>query len=77
MSDFSVVEAFGVAKDQPATYTAWYNEIISSGLTGALIWQAGSQLSTGLTHDDGMTVYPTGQVYSVMKLAAAALKQRG
>lgn len=33
-----IVEEFGVTSDQATTYTAWYNEVISSGLTGDLIW---------------------------------------
>ena len=33
-----ILEEFGVTSDQQATYTAWYNAIISSGLTGDLIW---------------------------------------
>ena len=34
-----ILEEFGVKTDQAATYTAWLNEVISSGLTGYLIWQ--------------------------------------
>lgn len=41
------LEEFGVTSNQETIYTGWYNQILSSGLTGDLIWQAGSQLSTG------------------------------
>lgn len=33
-----ILEEFGVTDSQAATYTAWYNSVISSGLTGDLIW---------------------------------------
>lgn len=33
-----ILEEFGVTDGQAATYTAWYNSVISSGLTGDLIW---------------------------------------
>lgn len=33
-----ILEEFGITSDQEDTYTAWYNEIVSSGLTGDLIW---------------------------------------
>ncbi|TFY73980.1 hypothetical protein EWM64_g10032, partial [Hericium alpestre] len=72
-----LLEEFGVTNNQASTYQLWYNTIISSGLTGDLIWQAGSQLSTGPSPDDGFAVYPTGTAYPVMESAAAALKARG
>ncbi|KAL5521363.1 hypothetical protein ACEPAG_9289 [Sanghuangporus baumii] len=72
-----ILEEFGVTTNQVDAYTQWWDEIISSGLTGDLIWQAGSQLSTGPSPDDGFAVYPTGTVYPVMESAAAALKTRG
>ncbi|KAL5526177.1 hypothetical protein ACEPAG_7516 [Sanghuangporus baumii] len=72
-----ILEEFGVTTNQAAIYTGWYNEILSSGLTGDLIWQAGSQLSTGPSPNDGFAVYPTGTVYPIMESAAAALKTRG
>ena len=40
--------------NQATIYTGWYNEMLSSGLTGDLIWQAGSSFTTGL--DDGYEV---------------------
>lgn len=67
-------EEFGVTTNQATIYAGWWNEIISSGLTGDLIWQAGSVLSNGPTANDGFAVYPTGTVYPVMETAAAALK---
>ena len=63
--------------NQATTYTEWWNEVISSGLTGDLIWQAGSVLSTGPSPNDGYAVYPTGTVYPIQESAAAALKARG
>lgn len=33
-----IVEEFGVTSDQLDTYTAWYSEVVSSGLTGDLLW---------------------------------------
>ncbi|KIJ37692.1 glycoside hydrolase family 5 protein [Sphaerobolus stellatus SS14] len=48
-----ILEEFGVTVNQASTYQLWYNTIISSGLTGNLIWQAGSQLSTGPSPNDG------------------------
>ncbi len=33
------MEEFGVTTgNQTAVYQAWYEEVVSSGLTGALIW---------------------------------------
>ena len=34
-----ILEEFGVTINQSVTYTAWLNEVLSSGLTGDLIWQ--------------------------------------
>ena len=73
----NISEEFGVTTNQASIYTLWWNEIISSGLTGDLIWQAGSVLSDGPTPNDGYAVYPTGTVYPVMESAAASLKARG
>jgi len=39
-----ILEEFGVTGSQTTVYTAWWNEIMSSGLTGDLIWQAGSHM---------------------------------
>ncbi|KAH9479822.1 putative mannan endo-1,4-beta-mannosidase A [Psilocybe cubensis] len=72
-----ILEEFGVTSNQPTIYQAWYNEVISSGLTGDLIWQAGSHLSTGDTPNDGYAVYPDGAVYPIMQSHATALKSRG
>jgi len=33
-----ILEEFGVTFDQVTTYTTWFNQIVSSGLTGDLIW---------------------------------------
>ncbi|KAJ2918018.1 hypothetical protein MD484_g2381, partial [Candolleomyces efflorescens] len=71
-----ILEEFGVTSNQPAVYTQWLNNVVSSGLAGDLIWQAGSRLSVGATHNDGFAVYPDGPVYPVVRSHAAALKSR-
>jgi len=71
-----ILEEFGVTSDQADTYAPWYSAIISSGLTGDLIWQSGSQLSNGQTPDDGYTIYPTDPVYAMEQTHNAALKAR-
>ena len=35
-----ILEEFGVTNNQSSTYTTWYNTVITSGLTGDLIWYA-------------------------------------
>ncbi|KAL1942102.1 hypothetical protein VTO73DRAFT_6632 [Trametes versicolor] len=72
-----ILEEFGVTDGQAATYTTWYNSVISSGLTGDLIWQAGSHLSTGSTPDDGYAIYPDDPVYPIEAAHFAAVKARG
>ncbi|KAI0094184.1 glycoside hydrolase superfamily [Irpex rosettiformis] len=72
-----IIEEFGVTSDQANVYTAWYNEVISSGLTGDLIWQAGSHLTNGDTPNDGYAEYPDGAVYPIIKQHVAALEARG
>ncbi|KAF5317317.1 hypothetical protein D9611_003784 [Ephemerocybe angulata] len=71
-----ILEEFGVTNNQPSVYTQWLNNVVSSGLAGDLIWQAGSRLSVGATHNDGYAVYPDGEVYPVIRTHAAALKAR-
>ncbi|KAI0675126.1 mannanase [Trametes maxima] len=72
-----ILEEFGVTDGQATTYTAWYNTIITSGLAGDLIWQAGSHFSTGSTPDDGYAIFPDDPVYPIESQHAAALKARG
>ncbi|KAI0821629.1 mannanase [Trametes gibbosa] len=72
-----ILEEFGVTDSQPSTYTAWYNTVITSGLAGDLIWQAGSHFSTGSTPDDGYAIYPDDPVYPIESQHFAALKARG
>jgi mannan endo-1,4-beta-mannosidase len=50
------MEEFGVTDTQESTYTVWWDTVISSGLTGDLIWQAGSNFSSGDTPNDGYAV---------------------
>ncbi|KAJ1304402.1 hypothetical protein OPQ81_005551 [Rhizoctonia solani] len=73
-----ILEEFGVTSsyNPSSTYTAWWDTILSSGLTGDLIWQSGSTLSSGKTNDDGFTVYPGKAEYVLQTKYAAALKAR-
>ncbi|KAK7435529.1 hypothetical protein VKT23_019651 [Stygiomarasmius scandens] len=71
-----IMEEFGTTGDKETTYTSWYSTIESSGLTGDLIWQAGSVLTNGPTANDGYAVYPTDAVYQLDIEHAAALKAR-
>ncbi|VDB87427.1 unnamed protein product [Peniophora sp. CBMAI 1063] len=73
-----ILEEFGVIQsdvDQVTAYTQWYKDVLADGLTGDLIWQAGSSFTTNL--DDGYEVYPGTAVYDVVTEYAAALKARG
>ncbi|CAE6381678.1 unnamed protein product [Rhizoctonia solani] len=71
-----IIEEFGVTTDQATTYTAWWNEIVSTGgVAGDLIWQAGSSVATG--YNDGYAVYPGTDLYTLQTKYAAALKARG
>ncbi|QRV79394.1 Cellulase (glycosyl hydrolase family 5 protein) [Ceratobasidium sp. AG-Ba] len=72
-----IIEEFGVTSDKVNTYTQWYNAVISSGLTGDLVWQAGSYVSTGQTWDDGYAIFPNTAEYTLQTQHAAALKARG
>ncbi|KAF9482636.1 CEL4b mannanase [Pholiota conissans] len=71
-----IIEEFGVTSNQATIYTTWLNQVVSSGLTGELIWQAGSHLTNGDTPNDGYAVYVDGPVFPVIKAAAAQLKAR-
>ncbi|KDN45188.1 hypothetical protein RSAG8_05103, partial [Rhizoctonia solani AG-8 WAC10335] len=71
-----IIEEFGVTTDQATTYTAWWNEIVSTGgVAGDLLWQAGSSAATG--YNDGYAVYPGTDLYTLQTKYAAALKARG
>ena len=70
-------EEFGVTNNQATVYSAWLDAIMSSGLTGFNIWQAGSQLSTGNSPNDGYAVYPNSAVYTLLENAVTQLKARG
>lgn len=77
VSEWISREEFGVTNNQASTYTTWLNEVVSSGLTGEMIWQAGSHFPDGDTWNDGYSVFPDGPVYPVIKQFAATLKARG
>ncbi|KAI0030946.1 mannanase [Vararia minispora EC-137] len=72
-----IIEEFGSTVSQVSVYTSWYSTIISSGLTGDLIWQAGSTFNGVQTPNDGFAVYPGGAVYALETSHISALKARG
>ncbi|QRW21488.1 Cellulase (glycosyl hydrolase family 5 protein) [Rhizoctonia solani] len=74
-----ILEEFGVTEQYGRLniYPVWWKEIISSGLAGDLIWQAGSALSYGNAHDDGYTIFPGEAEYTLQTQYAAELKARG
>ncbi|KAJ7648875.1 glycoside hydrolase superfamily, partial [Mycena rosella] len=73
-----ILEEFGVLEsqlDQVTAYSEWYNDVITDGLAGDLIWQAGSTSVTNA--NDGDMVFPGTSVYTLVTQHAAALKKRG
>ncbi|KAG1747073.1 glycoside hydrolase family 5 protein [Suillus paluster] len=73
-----LMEEFGVYADQnqTTTYENWYSTVIDCGLTGVLIWQAGSNLTSGPTPDDGFTIYPDTPVYYLGEQYSTQLRAR-
>ncbi|EIW75756.1 hypothetical protein CONPUDRAFT_180574 [Coniophora puteana RWD-64-598 SS2] len=73
-----LLEEFGVtvSQDQTQTYNDWYSTAINGGLSGVIIWQAGSNYSSGNSPDDGFTVYPGTDAYNVVKTFSAEIKKR-
>ncbi|KAG9011517.1 hypothetical protein FRB90_007175 [Tulasnella sp. 427] len=72
-----ILEEYGVPSDQYSTYQTWLSAVVSSGMTGDLIWQAGSTLSNGQSWNDGYAIYPTDTTYTLLTQHAADLKARG
>ncbi|EUC64250.1 mannan endo-1,4-beta-mannosidase [Rhizoctonia solani AG-3 Rhs1AP] len=74
-----ILEEFGVTEQYGRVniYPTWWKEMVSSGLAGDLIWQAGSTLSYGNAHDDGYTIFPGETEYTLQTQYAAELKARG
>jgi len=72
-----VLEEYGVTTNQPTVYATWGSNIVSSGLTGDLFWQAGSHLAQGDTANDGYAIYPDSAAYPTLVANAKALKARG
>ncbi|KAH7920409.1 glycoside hydrolase family 5 protein [Leucogyrophana mollusca] len=73
-----LMEEFGVysAQNQTETYENWYSTVVDGGLTGVLIWQAGSNLTSGPTPDDGFAIYPDTPIYYMEQEYSAQLKAR-
>ncbi|KAF9522700.1 glycoside hydrolase superfamily [Crepidotus variabilis] len=69
-----ILEEFGVTSDQLTIYSAWLKQVISTGITGDLIWQSGSRLPGWTSPDDGYTVYPDSPVYDLLKQHAVTLQ---
>ncbi|KAG9046289.1 hypothetical protein FS837_004686 [Tulasnella sp. UAMH 9824] len=72
-----ILEEYGVTSNQYSTYQTWLSKVVSSGLAGDLIWQAGSTLSGGNTPQDGYAIFPSDSTYSLLTQHSAALKARG
>jgi len=73
-----IIEEYGVSTaSQTTVYTDWLNTVVSSGLTGDLIWQAGSHFNGWSSYDDGFTIYPDDPVYPILTSHSGALKARG
>ncbi|KAF8214816.1 glycoside hydrolase family 5 protein [Mycena galopus ATCC 62051] len=76
----AIMEEFGLTYTgaQRATdYATWYDTVISTGLTGDLLWQAGSVFNGTETPNDGYAIYPGDPVYTLLQQHAAALVARG
>ncbi|PPR01176.1 hypothetical protein CVT24_006052 [Panaeolus cyanescens] len=71
-----ILEEFGSTSNKDSVYPVWFDAIMSSGLAGDLVWQSGSRLSSGNTHDDGFAVFPGTTVYDLLGQHASALKAR-
>ncbi|KAJ7839719.1 mannanase [Mycena olivaceomarginata] len=72
-----IMEEYGLTSSARTTiYPMWYDTVINSGLTGDLVWEAGSVLSTGETPNQGYEIYPTDPAYKLLQAHAAALKAR-
>ncbi|KAF9078684.1 glycoside hydrolase family 5 protein [Rhodocollybia butyracea] len=72
----AILEEFGIDANMSGVYASWYSTVLSTDLTGDLIWQAGSDLSNGPTANDGFAVYPGTAIYTLDTQHAAALKAR-
>ncbi|KAF7377350.1 Glycoside hydrolase family 5 protein [Mycena sanguinolenta] len=76
----AIMEEFGLTytgTQRADDYATWYDTVISTGLTGDLLWQAGSVFNGTETPNDGYAIYPTDPVYTLLQQHAAALKARG
>ncbi|KAH7925544.1 glycoside hydrolase family 5 protein [Leucogyrophana mollusca] len=73
-----LMEEFGVlsAQNQTATYLNWYTTVLDSGLSGVLIWQAGSNLTNGPSPNDGYAIYPDTPTYYMEQAFSSLIKAR-
>lgn len=73
-----ILEEYGVTSNQPTVYQSWLSTLTTNGLTGELIWQAGSHFSDGSSSpQDGYAIYTDSLAYPVITAAAKALTTRG
>ncbi|KAF7296256.1 Glycoside hydrolase [Mycena chlorophos] len=73
-----ILEEYGLTSTgtaREAIYQSYWNTIVSSGLTGDLYWQAGSNFTTNA--NDGYMIFPTDPVYTAYPAHASAVKARG
>ncbi|KAF7378392.1 Glycoside hydrolase family 5 protein [Mycena sanguinolenta] len=75
-----IMEEFGLTytgTQRSNDYATWYNTVLTTGLTGDLLWQAGSTFNGTQTPNDGYAIYPGDPVYTLLGQHAAAMKARG
>ncbi|KAF8177783.1 mannanase [Mycena galopus ATCC 62051] len=66
----AIMEDFGLTYTgtQRATdYATWYATVISTGLTGDFLWQAGSVFNGTETPNDGYAIYPGDPLYTLVQ----------
>ncbi|KAF7323661.1 Carbohydrate-binding module family 1 protein/glycoside hydrolase family 5 protein [Mycena kentingensis (nom. inval.)] len=73
-----IIEEFGLIQNptRNVSYSTWYDTMLNTGITGDLLWQAGSMFPDGQTPDDGYMIFPSDPVYALLQRHAAALKAR-
>lgn len=72
----TIIEEYGVTTSDRATvYAAWWNSIVSSGLSGDQYWQAATTAS-GSGYNDGYGISTSDSIFSALKAHTAAMKAR-